>query len=397
MSANTCFAITYDGINVYFINEHMERFHFQRVNMYIIEKSRNIDFVYYTDIDQDTGIVYNPPYIIDNSRTDTTHAWFAKKCAAKDCNIVMNDIWRPIYITMAEKDNVGPMDDFNIIVTEDIKSANLLSVSTRDKLIFPLLETIIYVFPEYSGFSLRDICIQINGCSSVEFNDKIVAMKYLFSKYERIFTSLSQVEYCSMADLHKCLFNITFDHKLNSLDIKFEKNTLVKELRNVNAYVKSAIITIDRRMAKTYGNIPWYIPWCNVEKSDVISKVNYITKNFIYTSSDIIFTSAPKISYIHIIFFKELTIDGIRYQHGSSIGLIGSNENPRVEFRGALFENLSSRESTTLTAIYLEFINRTSMSELFDYVNIYENVIFHDGFRKDFILEIQTLLKRLRV
>lgn len=400
--------IRHDGKFVNFFNHDLKWFETRPAEVYkgpeqIVACSKGSNIRQMTKED---WLVFTPE-ITEGLLITDKYGWYAKKCSSKavGCEeLSVNTDWRPVPIDnssqFATLEENRKHNDVYIVQSKKLPGFNTIS---GRYIVVPLLETIINVHPEFYGLSLLQIACELNnGFEGLDFNPN-ARMVYLFNMFKAEFASLCIEEACPIQHLYSCNFNHKFNHN-SDRDVSVRKMEVMKRLENVVMLPLSAtvILSPSTTMPKEiYGNIPWTLA-SKTERAEFIKGNSYVIEPFAFFPASKASSSNDILKLVAI--FPELKLSlGNSLEKiipsGSMIYLrpIPGSTTKEVEFRGDLFEGMTSKEKFILMQMFDAF-SRGKLSEETDPLSAYRNMDFTPEqllVRKEFIKMIQLMLLQI--
>lgn len=354
---NICYDVRYDGCEIRFIGKNGNDICKKPFEVYSCSKEvlNVIDGKGYYELPGKKFLIFNPKNKIHSIQTETSYRWYAITSSLKEFSFEMNREWYPCFcnnlpLVYSEKNN--------LIIVPDFNTTNIIRDEKNTLMIFPLLESILNIYPYYTGYNLQQIRTSLIGFFEISHSDIMDTMEYLFNYFKDDFNKVSSEEGCSFSDIHKCIFNIKLKHHYNELAEKIPtSNKVAKIMSKVCMIVKSLTITNFPN-----GDVSWYINKCE-EREKIGSIIIYRNGPYAFIeNSKFTLNSKYHVYYEDIIILPEISVDGVTHPHGSTIGLRNKNDQC-IEFRGSLFFDLSSKERMVLHLMYFEFINGSLTSD----------------------------------
>lgn len=386
-----CFQITYDGNNVNLFDRNLTIIRTVSIAIYTStrENAVGVGGQNIRQLGQNSVLFHSPTSTNANCTAVQSYAFYAKHSVLRKLDYRMNDAWNPLYISTPSAGGgaVGNLQDHNIIIVPNLEIMNLIAGSFPNTLIMPLFETMNNIFPDLSGFNLKQMCSYIERKFISEHNDIMYCMNFLFTRNVNRFSTLSDTEAISMSDLYRSTFNITFNH--NHMNIAEKQNFIpmsANYLKDVKMVVKSSLVN-----QAVYGDIPWYI---SKNTEQYLAQKKHYSGNFLFFDNETRIDSQDKIGYYHIIFFPEITIDDKYYPAGSFIGW-RIEEMPYIEFRGELFFDMTLKEHMIIHNLFHLIVQEDYQSRL-DLISAFRLLPFECNCRDNFINEVTRQMVEIK-
>ncbi len=333
----------------------------------------------------------------------SSYPWYVMSSALIKAGMNMNTVWNPAYAyiekgiplvrNFSEKSNIIIVPDIQTSLTlkslSDTQLSELKLPAFKQYLVMPLRETITHLFPIYTGMTLMRMAIYFKKAYIEEWmEDVVVVMSSLFEQFVDEFNKLSKKEACSLTDLHICFFQNTFKV---SMSIKPVSNITpnvsfysTKPDERVTMVTKSSLFSVDE-----YGDTAWFLA-SDKEREAVsgLDKVKHWNGVFVILPEEPrLLIRGERITYVRLVIFPQLRIEGYIHEYGSMIGLLPSGH---LDYRGTLFEEMTPREEMIVQSLFGHFINRTLQPD-FNPIEIYKATRCPGRCRTEFVEEIKRV------
>lgn len=272
--------------------------------------------------------------------------FYTIKAIAKYKNLEPEINWNPIFLIGDEE----PGDRHGVFICESLEKYPLCFDIKNKKYIVPLLDTITHIHKEYFCCTLEQIAIRIHGCYDEKFFNKKELMSYLFNHFKEEFKKICIDECIPIQKIHTCVFNFTFSHCFETMDVSEEINSAgVTSISDPSISFYLRPISVTKTDKRSYANVLRKVqPDKEVRYFDfgplTVTKTNIINYNDLSNSLE---------AYYSLDFFNDVKIGGVSYKP-FYIGL-KYDKDSKVDFvfRGEIFNDFTLKEQLVLREIYI--------------------------------------------